>query len=63
MKLKDYGYKLSDIAKTRHKCLGKAVKSVGYDRVMSSLRKRKGRYTDWKFRRVRADLNWLKNKV
>jgi len=62
MKLKDYGYKVSDIAKVRHTALGKAVKGVGYNRVISALRDRKGRNNGYKFKRYRADLNWLKEK-
>lgn len=61
MRLKDYGYKVEDIATTRHKALGKAVKAVGYDRTISALRKRKKRNDGYKFKRYRADLNWLKN--
>jgi len=62
MKLRDYGYKPTDIAKVRHSALGKAVKSVGYKRVIKALGDRKRRNNGYKFKRYRADLNWLKDK-
>jgi len=62
VKLKDYGYKVSDIAKVRHTALGKAVKGVGYDRVIQALISMKLSENGYRFKRLRADLNWLEDK-
>jgi len=62
MKLENYGHNLSSLSRLRHAALGRAVQSVGYDRVRSALYSRKRRSNGYKFKRYRADLNWLKKK-
>lgn len=59
----DYGYKVTDIARTRHSCLAKAVKGHGYDKVLDALRKRKSRCSKtYKKSRYRADINYLRRR-
>ncbi|MFB6089021.1 MAG: hypothetical protein ABEK36_04545 [Candidatus Aenigmatarchaeota archaeon] len=62
MKLEDYGYNVTSIAKSRHYALSKAANLNGIKNVLSALRKRKSRASDgsYKFKRYRADINWLK---
>jgi len=62
MRLENYGYNVSSISRLRRSALGKAVQAVGYDRVRSALYNRKKRSNSYKFKRYRADLNWLKKK-
>jgi len=62
VKLGDYGYKITSIAPSRHTALGKAVKGNGYRKVLKALGSRKGRYSGYKFKRVRADIHWLNDK-
>jgi len=63
MKLEDYGYKVTNIAPSRHSALGKAVKGLGYDKVLNKLYgKKRGVSKRYKENRLRADIHWLNGK-
>lgn len=64
MKLENYGYKVISLPRTRRSALGRAVKRVGYSKVRNALSSRKYREANgsYRFKRYRADLNWLKSK-
>lgn len=63
LRLEEFGYEETDDARVRHQSLGRAVKSFGVDRVLNALRSRKRDRTGYRFRRLRADINWLKGKM
>jgi len=61
MRLEDYGYNVTSIAASRHSSLGKAVKGLGYKKVLNKLYgKRAGVDKKYKKNRLRADIHWLK---
>lgn len=63
MRLEDYGYNVTSIAGSRHKALGKAVKGLGYDKIISRLYARKHSTSQkYKKNRFRADIHWLNSK-
>lgn len=62
-KLEDYGYRVTNIAPSRHAALGKAIKGKGYSKVISALQRRKRNAgKNYKKNRFRADINWLREK-
>ena len=62
MQLKDYNYDITDNARFRHRCLGKAVKGHGLDKVLNALYSRRSRAEGYKSKRLRADINYLKRR-
>lgn len=63
MRLSDYGYSETDNSRVRHQSLGRAVRAVGYKRVLSALSQRMSRKDGYRFERLRADRNWLKKRM
>lgn len=62
-RLADYGYQETDATRTRRQSLGRAVQAIGYQRVYNALSSRMSRRNGYRFRRLRADRNWVAEKM
>ena len=63
MRLEDYGYNVTSMARSRHSALGKAVKALGYEKVRNRLYARKNSTgKEYRENRLRADIHWLNER-
>lgn len=62
MKLADYNYTETENSRVRRIKLGKAVRANGGIKIKKALQSRKYRASGYKAERLRADINWLKNR-
>lgn len=63
MNLKKFGYAVTDNKNFRRQSLSYAVKDIGPIRTLELLSKKMTESESYKIDRLRADRNWLRNRV